>query len=93
MCYWFNGDEKMKGYVVFLVQWMVWSGYTLSRWLSKNDHLFFKAFMFLVFLQIAIYFGKVILRSNAKTSFVTVLSLSSYGGVHLILREIIIRVN
>ena len=68
---------------------MVWSGYTLSGWLSGHDRFFFKAFMFLVFLQLAIYIGKVILHSNAKTSFVTILSLMSYIGIHLILHELL----
>ncbi|MGM9929879.1 MAG: hypothetical protein ACI35P_18225 [Bacillus sp. (in: firmicutes)] len=79
----------MKEYAVFLIQWIVWSGYTLSEWLSGSDRLLFNIVMFFFFLQIAVYIGKVLLRSNVKTGFVTSLSLLSYLGIHFILNEVL----
>ncbi|MEH6944637.1 hypothetical protein [Bacillus sp. JJ722] len=77
----------MKSYFVFLIQWIVWSGYTLAEWLSEHDRIIYKAFMFLVFLQIAVYISQVVLHSKMKTSFITILSLLTYGVFHFLLQQ------
>ncbi|WP_042349086.1 hypothetical protein [Bacillus massiliigorillae] len=79
----------MKGYAVFLIQWMVWSGFTLAEWLSGHDRIIYKAFMFLIFLQVAIYISQVVLHSKVKTSFITFLSLLTYGMIHFLLQQFV----
>lgn len=79
----------MKGYAVFLIQWMVWSSYTLAEWLSKHDRVIYKALMFIVFLQIAVYISQSILRSPAKTGIITAVSLLSYGLLHFLLQHFV----
>lgn len=77
----------MKSYVVFLLQWMVWSGYTLAEWLSKHDRILYKALIFFVFLQVAFYISHLILQSKMKTSVVTAVSLISYLLFHMTLQQ------
>ncbi|MEK3800110.1 hypothetical protein MHI18_18095 [Peribacillus sp. FSL H8-0477] len=68
----------MKNYIVFLFQLMVWSGYTVAEWLSTHDKLLFKVLMFLVFTYLAVFIGKIILKSNKRTLLITCISLGSY---------------
>ncbi|WP_191992163.1 hypothetical protein [Peribacillus tepidiphilus] len=75
----------MKNYVVFLFQLMVWSGYTLAEWLSQHDRLLFKVIMFIVFLNVAVFIGKKVLNSNLKTFLVTLISLTTYSVIQLVL--------
>ncbi|CAK6472035.1 hypothetical protein IFT92_13860 [Peribacillus simplex] len=79
----------MKNYLVILFQLIVWSGYTLVEWLSVNDRLVFKVFMFLVFSYLAIYIGKMILKSNRRTMLVTVISLLCYGILQILLETLV----
>ncbi|KAB2337351.1 hypothetical protein F7731_06995 [Cytobacillus depressus] len=73
----------MKVYIAMLLQLMIWSGYTFIEWLSKYDQLLFKVLMFFVFFYLAIIIGNYIMKSIRKTCFVTALSLSLYGSLHL----------
>ncbi|WP_108669853.1 hypothetical protein [Peribacillus acanthi] len=77
----------MKSYIVFLLQIMVWSGYTLAEWLSQHDRIIFKVVMFIVFFNIAIWIGKKIIQTNAKTAIITFISLSIYTIFHFIMNQ------
>ncbi|MEA3572681.1 hypothetical protein ACPOM7_19690 [Peribacillus castrilensis] len=81
--------DHLKNYLVILFQLIVWSGYTLVEWLSVNDRLVFKVFMFLVFSYLAIYIGKMILKSNRRTMLVTVISLLCYGILQILLETLV----
>ncbi|MGE7764332.1 hypothetical protein [Peribacillus sp. NPDC096540] len=81
--------DHLKNYLVILFQLIVWSGYTLVEWLSVNDRLVFKVFMFLVFSYLAIYIGKMILKSNKRTMLVTVISLLCYGVMQILLETLV----
>ncbi|MGG4267058.1 hypothetical protein [Peribacillus simplex] len=81
--------DHLKNYLVILFQLIVWSGYTLVEWLSANDRFVSKVFMFLVFSYIAIYIGKMILKSNKQTMFVTVISLLCYGILQILLETLV----
>lgn len=80
---------SLKNYLVILFQLIVWSGYTLVEWLSVNDRFVFKVFMFLVFSYLAIYIGKMILKSNRRTMLVTVISLLCYGILQILLETLV----
>ena len=84
-----NEVDHLKNYLVILFQLMVWSGYTLVEWLSVNDRFVFKVFMFLVFSYLAIYIGKMILKSNRRTMLVTVISLLCYGILQILLETLV----
>lgn len=75
----------MKNYLVVIVQLMIWSGYTLTEWLSKHDQALYNILMFLVFIYIASIAGNYIVQSKRKTFFLTMLSLFIYGMIHFAL--------
>ncbi|WP_059169991.1 hypothetical protein [Bacillus sp. FJAT-27445] len=75
----------MKMYVVFLIQFIIWSGYTLTEWLSKHDHPLYNVLMFLVFFYLAIIIGENFIQSSRKALFITVFSLGLYASFHFIL--------
>lgn len=65
-----------------LLQFIIWSGFTLIEWLSKHDQLIYKVFMFFVFFYLAFLIGNRITNSKRKTFFLTVLSLAIYTSIH-----------
>lgn len=75
--------RDLKVYVVIVIQLMIWSGYTLTEWLSKHDQLIYNILMFFVFFYIAISSGNYIIRSPKKTMIVTFVSLMIYSSFHL----------
>ncbi|WP_284037522.1 hypothetical protein [Neobacillus sp. 114] len=72
----------MKVYIVMMLQFIIWSGYTLIEWLSKHDQLLFKVIMFFVFFYLAFIIGNKITNSFRKTLFITTLSLVVYTSIH-----------
>ena len=68
----------MKRYIVFMLQWIVWSGYTLAEWLSRHDKWLFKAIMFALFFQLAVLIAQKVLKTKLQTGAVTMLSLAAY---------------
>ncbi|MBD3106879.1 hypothetical protein IEO70_00615 [Bacillus sp. AGMB 02131] len=77
----------MKLYVVLMLQWIVWSCFTLAEWLSQHDRLLFKAIMFLLFFQLSLVIGKKILKSSFSAACMTIVSLVTYMAVHLVLQQ------
>ncbi|NKE05436.1 hypothetical protein GWK17_08085 [Bacillus selenatarsenatis] len=73
----------MKVYAVLLLQFMIWSGFTLIEWLSKHDHPIYNGIMFFVFFYLAIIIGNQIMKSTRKTFFITLLSLVIYVSIHM----------
>ncbi|WP_462409112.1 hypothetical protein [Neobacillus sp. Marseille-QA0830] len=72
----------MRVYVVILLQFIIWSGYTFIEWLSKHDQLIYKVIMFFVFFYIAFLIGNKVTQSVKKTLFITTLSLVIYTSLH-----------
>ncbi|EKN65545.1 hypothetical protein BABA_19696 [Neobacillus bataviensis LMG 21833] len=72
----------MRNYVVILLQFIIWSGYTLIEWISKHDQLIYKVIMFFIFFYLAFILGNQVTKSNRKTLFITVLSLVIYTSIH-----------
>ncbi|KIY21878.1 hypothetical protein UB32_11500 [Mesobacillus subterraneus] len=79
----------MKVYTVFLLQSLIWSGYTLTEWLSKHDHPIYNGMMFMVFFYLAIIIGNYIIKSTWKTFFLTMMSLSFYVAFHFTMSHLI----
>ncbi|MDP4162975.1 MAG: hypothetical protein Q8906_02730 [Bacillota bacterium] len=73
----------MKIYVVILLQFILWSGYTLTAWLSKHDQPIYNIAMFLIFLNLAFQLGNYITKSSRHTFFITAFSLTLYVSFHL----------
>lgn len=69
----------MAFYFVFLLQLMIWSGYTLAAWLSEGDRARFQWLMFAVFLYLGILVAKKFLPSNKNVAFVTISSLMVFA--------------
>jgi len=72
----------MRVYIVMMLQFIIWSGYTLIEWLSKHDQLVYKVIMFFVFFYLAFLIGKRVTNSARKTLFLTALSLIIYTSIH-----------
>jgi hypothetical protein len=73
---------NMRVYIVMMLQFIVWSGYSLIEWLSKHDQLLYKVIMFFVFFYLAFLIGNKVMRSTRKTLFLTALSLVIYTSIH-----------
>ena len=72
----------MKSYVVIILQFTIWSGYTFIEWVSTRDQLIYKVIMFFVFFYLAFLLGRKITKSAPKALFVTSLSLTMYTSFH-----------
>ncbi|MCD4838367.1 hypothetical protein LRS37_05655 [Neobacillus sedimentimangrovi] len=79
----------MRTYIVMLLQFIIWSGYTLIEWLSKHDLLIYKVIMFFVFFYLAFIIGNQIIKSLSKTLFITNVSLVLYTSIHFTLARLI----
>jgi hypothetical protein len=75
----------MKVYVVIILQFIIWSGYTFIEWLSVHDQLVYKVIMFFVFYYLAFLMGRTIIKSGPKAFFITSLSLCVYSSIHFTL--------
>lgn len=75
----------MRNYMVVLIQLIIWSGYTLTEWLSKHDESLYNVLMFGVFMYIAVISGNYIVGSKKTTICLTALSLCIYGLIHGVL--------
>ncbi len=73
---------NMRVYIVVILQFIIWSGYTFIEWLSKHDQLIYKVFMFFVFFYLAYLIGNHVTKSSRKTLFITTLSLVIYTSIH-----------
>jgi len=71
----------LRAYIVMILQFIIWSGYTLIEWLSK-DQLIYKVFMFFIFFYLAFLIGNKLTNSSRKTLFITGLSLVIYTSLH-----------
>ncbi|HEY4548656.1 MAG TPA: hypothetical protein VIG98_00050 [Bacillus sp. (in: firmicutes)] len=79
----------MRIYSVVIIQFIIWSGFTLIEWLSTYDWFVYKIIMFFIFFYLAITIGNQILRSSRKTMAITILSLFLYNTMHLLMIIII----
>ncbi|CEG26667.1 hypothetical protein BN1002_01517 [Bacillus sp. B-jedd] len=75
----------MKVYAVFLIQFIIWSSYTLTEWLSKHDHPIYNVLMFFVFFYLALLICQKFIESTRKAFFITLLSLGLYASFHICL--------
>ncbi|WP_050614637.1 hypothetical protein [Bacillus testis] len=77
----------MRSYAVFLMQWVIWSGYTLVEWMSKHDRMIYKVILFIVFFHMALYIANRFIEPKTKTYVLTLLSLVCYVSIQFIFRE------
>ncbi|MDP4103389.1 MAG: hypothetical protein Q8935_00435 [Bacillota bacterium] len=75
----------MRVYVLMIMQFMIWSGYTFVEWLSVHDQLVYKVIMFFIFYYLAFSLGRMVTRSGPKAFFVTCSSLCIYSSLHFTL--------
>ena len=79
----------IKTYVAVILQFIIWSGFTLAQWLSGGDHFFSKVILFAVFFYLAFLLARKIVKSNRITLLVTMMSLCVYGAVHMLLQLLV----
>ncbi|HEY2421648.1 MAG TPA: hypothetical protein VGI04_09540 [Neobacillus sp.] len=80
---------KLRVYIVLLLQFIIWSGYTLIEWMSMHDQLVYKVIMFFIFFYLAFIIGKQLTKSAGKTLFITAFSLMIYTSLHYTLAIIL----
>lgn len=80
-----GGGKSLKVYTVIILQLMLWSGYSITEWLSRHDLILYKICMFIVFFYLAITIGNYIVKSPRKTMFATFISLGIYGSFQIIM--------
>ncbi len=73
-----GGGVCMYRYIVFLLQMMLWSGYTVAEWISRRDHIEYKWLMFIIVLYLALVIGKRFIHSKQEITIITIVSLSSF---------------
>lgn len=78
----------MRAYIAILFQLIIWSGFTFAEWLSKDDHLLYKFFMFLIFLYLATILANHLMKSTKTAYLLTIMSLMIYGTIHYMLQSI-----
>ncbi|PAQ14497.1 hypothetical protein CD798_10580 [Bacillaceae bacterium SAOS 7] len=67
----------MAYYIVFIIQWMIWSFYSLARWLSKGDSAEFHWLLFLMFFYLCVVVARKLL-DHKRSYMMTVMILLSY---------------
>ncbi|RHW31126.1 hypothetical protein D1B31_22745 [Neobacillus notoginsengisoli] len=75
----------MKVYIVLLLQFIIWSSYTITEWLSKHDHPLYNVLMFLVFFYLALVICQNFIASSRNSFILTLLSLCLYAALHICL--------
>ncbi|MDQ0214801.1 hypothetical protein J2S13_001198 [Oikeobacillus pervagus] len=65
-------------YVVFLIQLLVWSCYSIAEWLSKGDHTLYQWVMFIIFIYIGGIIANKFIQSIKLVGIVTISSLLFY---------------
>jgi len=70
----------MKVYLVFLIQMLIWSAFSIIEWLSGRDRPFFKGLLLFVFLYIAFLIAQKIGLRSGKAFVTTVMTLIIYFG-------------
>ncbi|WP_199426484.1 hypothetical protein [Thermaerobacillus caldiproteolyticus] len=68
----------MKEYVVFLIQMLIWSSFSLIEWLSGRDRAFFKGLLLCIFLYIAFLLARKIGLRTRKAIFTTMFTAGVY---------------
>ncbi len=80
---------SMAYYVVFLIQLMIWSFYSLARWLSQGDSTEFHWLLFLVFFYLCILVARRWLnhkQSYMVTIFILLFYFSFRWGMSLLFK-------
>ncbi|MCP3741789.1 hypothetical protein [Rossellomorea sp. BNER] len=79
----------MKNYITFLIQWIIWSFFSLAVWLSHKDQLEYKWIMFMIFCYFAIMVGFKIIKSKRVTFLITSLSLATFFSLKFLFEQFI----
>ncbi|OLS41950.1 hypothetical protein [Bacillus sp. MRMR6] len=72
----------MRIYLTVILQFIIWSGFTLIEWLSNHDQLIYKVMMFFIFFYIAFIIANKLVQSIGKSFFITTSSLLIYTSIH-----------
>ncbi|MBA4537910.1 hypothetical protein H1Z61_12405 [Bacillus aquiflavi] len=78
----------MKEYLTIVLQFIIWSAYTLIEWLSAYDRIEYKIIMFVIFFYLAFVIGKSIVKSTKKTMILTALSLGGHFVLFIMLNSL-----
>ncbi|MBB5323839.1 hypothetical protein HNQ34_000931 [Anoxybacillus tepidamans] len=68
----------MKEYVVFLLQMMIWSSFSLIEWLSGRDRPVFRGMLLCIFLYLAFLLARKIGLRTKKALLTTLVTAAVY---------------
>jgi hypothetical protein len=74
--------------LLWLIQFLIWTGYIVVEHLSRRDELTAKTILFFVFLYLAYIVAEYVLGKRKTAVFTTVFSLSVFTFVQQIVRWI-----
>ncbi|MDF0725350.1 hypothetical protein PY093_01335 [Cytobacillus sp. S13-E01] len=68
----------MRVYMILLIQFLIWSSYTVALWVSKQDGIKSKLILFIVFSYLAYWVATSMGLSKRNASFATIISLAIF---------------
>jgi hypothetical protein len=73
-----EGGCPMKEYFVFLIQMLIWSGFSFIEWLSGRDRPFFRGMLLCIFLYIAFLLARKMGLRTRKALITTMVTVIVY---------------
>ncbi|WP_100330773.1 hypothetical protein [Bacillus xiapuensis] len=73
----------MGYYLTFIIQFMVWSLYTLASWLSQGDRIGFRWLLFALFFYFCAWIAKKLVNTNKRSIMLTVIIAVTYFSFRL----------
>ncbi|GAC91227.1 hypothetical protein KN10_1663 [Anoxybacillus flavithermus NBRC 109594] len=68
----------MNMYIVFLLQLLIWSLFSLVEWRSAHDHFIFKALLFVMFMYVAFLLALRFRLTKKRACWTTLLTIAIY---------------
>ncbi|MGM7682755.1 hypothetical protein ACSVDA_11440 [Cytobacillus sp. Hm23] len=68
----------MKTLTVFMVQFMIWSAYSIIEWLSRHDGRVSKSILLAILIYFAYIIAQKAMQSKKRGIIITIISLPLY---------------
>lgn len=73
-----EGAFIMRVYVIILVQFLIWSSFSIASWVSNQDGIKSKSILFLVFSYLAFWVATTIGLTKGKALFTTLVTMAAF---------------
>jgi hypothetical protein len=79
----------MREYLVFLIQTLIWSAFSIVEWLSARDRPFFKGMLLCVFLYIGFLLAQKMGLRTRKALLTTIVTFIVYFSCQQLFWDVI----